>query len=48
MLTACDADFALFHEDALQNATAVLQAEGKIKGDNVKPFSVQDFFPGTF
>ncbi|CAD6589383.1 MAG: hypothetical protein ASARMPRED_004020 [Alectoria sarmentosa] len=37
------ADYALFHEGALANATSVLQAEGKVKGSNVKPFSIQAF-----
>ena len=36
-------DYALFHEGALANATSVLQAQGKVKGSNVKPFSIQAF-----
>jgi hypothetical protein len=36
-------DFAVFHQDALNNATSVLQAQGKILGTNVAPFSVQGF-----
>ena len=37
------ADYALFHQSALTNATNVLQAAGKVLGSNVKPFSIQAF-----
>lgn len=37
------ADYALFHEQALANATSLLQEEGKVLGTNVNPFSIQAF-----
>ncbi|KAI0024511.1 hypothetical protein F4780DRAFT_605253 [Xylariomycetidae sp. FL0641] len=36
-------DFAAFHEQAFQNATKILQSEGKIIGVNVAPASAQNF-----
>lgn len=36
-------DFAAFHESSLANATSILQAEGKVLGSSVKPFSIQAF-----
>lgn len=37
------ADYAVFHEGALANATQILQDQGKILGTNLKPISVQSF-----
>jgi hypothetical protein len=37
------ADYAAFHEFAITNAKNVLQAQGKIRGSNVEPFSIQAF-----
>ncbi|KAI0876194.1 hypothetical protein GGS24DRAFT_514340 [Hypoxylon argillaceum] len=36
-------DFAAFHEGALNNASSILSAQGKIKGINVDPVSAQAF-----
>ncbi|PQE29387.1 hypothetical protein CJF32_00003137 [Rutstroemia sp. NJR-2017a WRK4] len=36
-------NFAVFHENALKNATTVLAAQGKIKGTNIGPYSYQNF-----
>ena len=43
MDTLHEIDVAEFHEGALTNATAILQKQGKIKGLNIKPQSVQKF-----
>jgi hypothetical protein len=43
MLTASIPDFAVFHENALKNATSVLAAQGKITGTNIGPYSYQNF-----
>ena len=37
------ADFAAFHESALNNASSVLKAQGKLKGVGTVPVSVQSF-----
>lgn len=37
------ADYALFHEHALANATRVLQEEGKVLGSSLKAVSIQSF-----
>ncbi|TEY59439.1 hypothetical protein BOTCAL_0192g00020 [Botryotinia calthae] len=36
-------NFAVFHENALKNVSSVLTAQGKIKGINLQPYSVQNF-----
>ncbi|KAK8909190.1 hypothetical protein QC760_001921 [Botrytis cinerea] len=36
-------NFAVFHENALKNMSSVLTAQGKIKGINLQPYSVQNF-----
>ncbi|KAL8998277.1 MAG: hypothetical protein Q9188_006142 [Gyalolechia gomerana] len=40
-------NFARFHEEALKNATDILTKADKIKGQNVDPYSVQDFLTGS-
>ncbi|KAF7907034.1 uncharacterized protein EAF01_004621 [Botrytis porri] len=36
-------NFAVFHENALKNVSSVLTAQGKIKGINLQPYSVENF-----